>query len=98
MSTKTTPFERLKLHEIATRICEHLKRFENDPKINVLRDKTRIHPYFNSYAVDVGRYCQITYVSFQGHHNLTKAQALAYLRWLNDGNEGKHYKALEKAA
>lgn len=35
------------------------------------------------------------HVSFQGSSTLNKVAALRYLTWLNAGNVGKHYKALE---
>lgn len=94
----STPFERLKLAEIAKRIDEHLKRFEADPSINKLSGKSHIHPYFNAGAGDVGAYVSISYVSFQGHHNLRKSEALDYLRWLDEGHVGKHWAYLRRTA
>jgi|694.fasta_scaffold00460_36 hypothetical protein len=84
----------MKLQEIADKIKDHLKRFESDKTINAAKDGRSISPYYNAWATRSGRYVRVTYVSFQGSSSLSKAEAEAYLEWLNAGNIGKHYKAL----
>lgn len=86
MSAKsTTP----KLEEIATRITVHLKRFEADPKIN--KPKKRLSPYFYARAFSVRSRLGVIYVDFQPASYLTKANALEYLAWLDEGHVGKHF-------
>lgn len=90
----------MKLTEIASRIDAHLKRFENDPEINAPRDATReqdrVGRYFRAYSWGSGRYVYVVYISFQGKIALTKPEAEKYLAWLDAGNVGKHWLALEE--
>lgn len=88
----------MKLAEIATAINKHLKRMEADPEINPYRDQNGSHvkAFFESFAVASGKYVRVTYVSYQGACLLRKDEALEYLVWLNQGNVGKHHKALLK--
>lgn len=79
------------LKEIAARINEHLKRFENDPKINERRKIYGTLPYYYASARQSGRFVYITYVTFQGVSYLNRQQALKYLAWLDAGNVGTHY-------
>jgi hypothetical protein len=89
----------MKLAEIASAIDKHLKRFEADPEINQYKDAIRyqdkLHPYWKSGAWAAGRYVYVSYVSYQGSSHLTKDEAMTYLVWLNSGNVGRHYGALE---
>lgn len=88
----------LKLRELAARITEHLRRFERDPKINVCHQwehdgkvvKGR-PPYYYAGASAAGSRVFVHYVPFQGHSSLTRAEAEAYLAWLDAGNVGRHY-------
>lgn len=80
-----------KLKDIAARLYEHLKRFERDPKINVMDPKSRLHPYYNANAWSGGAYVYVRYVSFQNEWRLTKDDAIAYLAWLDAGNVGKTF-------
>lgn len=91
-----------KIKELAARIDAHLKRFEKDPVINEERfyphprtgEKTSAgHPYYYAAASASGRWVSIHYVAYQGNSSLTKAQAIKYLDWLDDGNVGRHSKA-----
>jgi hypothetical protein len=85
----------MKMQEIAERIDKHLSRFENDPEINKPLDNTDRPLYRGSGAFyGAGRYIGVRYISYQGSSNLTKSDALEYLKWLDAGNIGKHYKAL----
>ena len=84
----------MKLDEIAKRIDVHLKRFEDDPKINVEGHPGSGHPFFRAYCGSNGRRVHARYVSYQHLYSLTKAQAEAWLTWLDLGNVGKHYTAL----
>ena len=39
----------------------------------------------------------MTYVSYQGEASLKKAEAEAYLAWLDAGNVGRHYEQQRSA-
>ncbi len=80
----------LKLTEIADRITAHLKRFERDPVINKL-NKWDAKPYYNAHAWRGGAYVRIRYVSYRGTTSLRRAEAIAYLEWLDAGNVGRHF-------
>lgn len=85
----------MKLDEIAARISAHLKRFEKDPKINVtVGGSSGVRTYYNTSAARCGSRVGVCYVSYQGWTNLKKADAEAYLAWLDAGNVGRHYEAL----
>lgn len=83
----------MKLKEIAARIAAHLKRFENDPAINVTPEgrAMSILPYWHSNAWSSGNRVFIAYVSFQHTSSLTKSEALAYLEKLDNGFVGRHF-------
>ena len=84
----------MKLTEIAARINAHLKRIEADPKLNPWDNGPgSTHPYYNAGAWEAGRYVGVKYVSYQGSHNFSKADAERYLAWLDAGNNGRHYEA-----
>ncbi len=88
----------LKTEEIAQRINAHLKRFERDPEIND-RD-SRIGgraKFWNAFSRSNGRRVLVTYVSYQHTSSLKKAEALAYLAWLDAGNVGRHHAAVAAA-
>ena len=88
----------IKLAEIASRISAHLKRFESDPVINArFTDERRkgLHPYYMASSSSSGNRVWVQYVGYQGSRGLTKAEALVYLEWLDAGNVGQHYRALE---
>ncbi len=86
-----------KLDEIAARINTHLRCFEADPKINknTKRDRTGLSDYYNAGSSASGSRVFVTYISYQGRTSLTKKLALLYLAWLDAGNVGRHWKALE---
>lgn len=98
------PPAKLKLPEIAARIHAHLKRFEADPTINKPRfyDKGAngkdyyTKTYYEAGACASGSRIFVTYVRYQGHASLTKAEALVYLKWLDSGNVGKHWSVLKE--
>ena len=81
------------LAQIAAQIDTHLKRFERDPKINKVDKKKRsgLHPFYYAGAWAGGRWVYVKYIDFQGSSNLSRAEALAYLAWLDAGNVGQHY-------
>lgn len=97
-----TDYEKMKLPELAKLIAAHLRRFENDPEINYNReydqtarkwvrtnDKSRgTSPYYQSSSHASGGRVWVRYVAYQGRRGLTKAQAIAYLAWLDAGNVG----------
>lgn len=87
----------MKLQEIAERITPYLKRFEADEDWNKVEWESRTHgpqtgsKLYNAHASwPGGRYVAVTYISYQGSRNLTKAEALAYLHWLEAGGKGRH--------
>jgi hypothetical protein len=85
----------VKAAEVALAINAHLQRFEKDPDINVQNDRG-LHPYFHAGSVwRGGPYISVRYVSYQGSSKLRKKDAVAYLGWLDAGNVGKHWAALE---
>jgi len=89
--TKKTSME-----EIGSRINAHLKRFEKDKAINKnsQADGRGLSDYYCASAGRAGRFVCVTYITYQGHSSLTRAQAEAYLKWLDAGNAGKHFEAL----
>ena len=84
------------MKELAAGIDAHLKRFEADPAINAIeRRGGRLSPYYGAGAgYWRGRYLLVQYISYQGPLTLSKAEAEAYLAWLDAGNVGRHYEAL----
>ncbi len=80
-----------KLKEIAERIEKHLAAFERNPVINKREGERTIKPYYCARAFVAGARVNVIYVTFQGGANLKKAEALAYLEWLDKGNVGKHF-------
>lgn len=99
MPAQAAGTEKLTTKEIAARINEYLRRFENDPEIsNYEHDGRTLKRYFNSWANSAGRWVNVTYISYQGRVSLTKNEALRYLKWLDAGNVGRHYEALRESA
>ena len=81
-----------KLAEIAKRIAAHLYRIEMaQPDHGSARSL-----FWNTGAISGGARVFVTYISYQGHASLTKADALKYLAWLDAGNVGKHWQALRQ--
>ena len=97
----------MKMKEIAERINAHLKRFEADPEINTEityhsnrtgKQESAGHRFYYAGAYyHRGPKVSVTYISYQGHSNLSKDEALRYLEWLDAGNVGRHYEAFEEA-
>ena len=83
------------LTEIAAKINAHLMRFEADKTINA---NAKGQPYYHAGCCRAGSYVQVKYVSYQGETNISRADALAYLAWLDAGNVGKHYAMPNKPA
>lgn len=77
------------LTEICNRIQSHLTRFSRDPE---LRETPKGYArYFYPRCYRGGAYARIRYVSYQHTSSLKRAEAEAYLDWLNAGNVGTHY-------
>lgn len=76
-----------KIAEIADRIAAHLKRME---KAQPNPGTTRC-TYYMSNAWAAGSRVGLRYICYQLTTNLTKAEALEYLAWLDAGNQGRHY-------
>ena len=77
---------------LGEQISVHLQRFEADSVINKAHATYGTTPY---YCARAGYYggskLAVTYVSYQGRSHLTKAEALAYLAWLDAGHVGRHF-------
>ena len=84
------------LAEIALRIASHLKRFESDPALSG-GGKARGIRFWSSGCGVRGRFVSVHYVSYEGSSLLTKSDALAYLKKLDEGYVGRHYEALKMA-
>lgn len=89
----------MKLAEIAARISAHLKRFEADRK-GINKDSKGngmgLRPYYGAWCFTAGSKVGVTYVSYQGHSYMSKADALRYLAMLDAGYVGRHYEALRE--
>jgi hypothetical protein len=83
----------MKLAELAACIDAHLKRFEQNKRINRLRKRGTLllSTYFGAGALANGRYVSVRYVSYHGHTSLSKVEAEKYLAWLDAGNVGTHF-------
>jgi hypothetical protein len=88
----------MKLSEIASRIDAHLKRFEADPIINKqgTAHQKGLTPYYGAGSWSYGRYLRVFYITYQGGSILKRDAALKYLEWLDAGNVGRHYEALQE--
>lgn len=73
----------LKLEDIANRIHGHLTRFA--------RDDPGGKRFYEPIAYRSGNALGIRYINYQYDHRLTKADAAAYLEWLDAGNVGRHF-------
>jgi predicted Holliday junction resolvase-like endonuclease len=96
--TKPAAECRLSMKVLAARISEHLHRFERDLKINARDPVYRTSPFYCAHASAAGAYVRIVYVTYQGGRNFKREDAEKYLAWLDAGNVGKHYEALEPKA
>jgi len=88
------------MKELAAGIDNHLKRFEADPVINAKVEGrgSRLARFYGAGASYWrGRYLLVQYISYQGPLTLSKAEAEAYLAWLDAGNVGRHHEALRAA-
>jgi hypothetical protein len=85
------PKKKMSLCEIATRIGEHLCRFERDPKINRRDPEYHTSRFYMAGAGRAGRYVSVTYIGYQGSLSLSRDQAAAYLAWLDAGHVGTHF-------
>jgi hypothetical protein len=94
--------QRPSLTEIAERINAHLRRMSCDlDGVNAEQFYTNRHgrressgrPFYGAGARRAGSRVAITYIAYQGRSNLTRDEAVAYLRWLDSGGRGKHWAA-----
>lgn len=90
MTDEQKALTELTLTEIAARIARHLRRIEADRKANP-RGGDHAPDFYCAGASRPGAYVSVWYVSFQGGTNLTRAEALHYLRALDAGYVGRHY-------
>lgn len=87
------------MRELADRIHAHLKRFENDPKINKYTDSKygNLRPYYGASCVYTrGAKMWVTYISYQNSTPLSKDQAERYVAKLDNGFVGRHFDALKE--
>lgn len=86
-----------KLDDIAAALSAHFKVWEADKEWNtvlwvdnqgVKRTTSRM---YMAHAYRAGSYVGISYVSYQGNHNLKAAEAIEYLQWIEAGNRGTHW-------
>jgi hypothetical protein len=94
----------MKMAEIAERIRAHLKTHEADEEWNQYSwtdprgtKRTQRHLYYANAGYHVGSRITVLYVSYQGQIHLKKAEALAYLEWLDAGNRGTHWEQQREA-
>lgn len=88
----------MKLTDAAERIGAHLSRIAADPKLNPSRkEHGGTRAYFCPAAYARGSRVMVQYSNYQITSGLTKAEALAYLAWLDAGNVGTHYDAKRAA-
>lgn len=85
----------VKLKDLAERIAAHLKRFEADPLLSRRKDKKTARFWSTSCVVN-GRFVSVSYISYQGSSNMSKAEAQAYLAKLDAGYVGRHFEALRE--
>lgn len=79
----------LKLTEIAARIHTHLKRMEADPEINAPRPRCAMtRPFYFASSRRAGARVNVKAINYQTPSSLTREEALAFLAWLDDGNNG----------
>lgn len=86
-----------KLREIAARITAHLERFERDPIINACDKNYGTKRFYNAHSWASGAYVGVRYISFQCESHLRRAEALAYLEWLDAGRVGRHYEQQDES-
>jgi hypothetical protein len=92
------PRPRTPLEKLAARIDVHLKRIESDPVTNppLGGKEGAARPFYKAGSYRGGRFVYVRYVSYQGSHSLTKAEAEAYAAWLDAGNVGTHWRVAAK--
>ncbi len=77
-------YSKLSLKDIAHCIAVHLESMERKCKL-AGRD---LPQYYFANAWRAGNKVGIRYISYQGISLLSKEQAVKYLKWLDEGNEG----------
>lgn len=82
--------------QVADAINAHLVRFETDLKINAPPTNRGTKPYYHANAWGDRHRVRVRYVLYQNHTVLSIEDAARYLAWLDAGNVGQHYRAVEK--
>lgn len=82
----------IKLAELAKRIGVHLQKFAELERHKPATAGAQLGKYYNPTCWAAGSRLGIRYVSYQTNSYLSKADAIAYLDWLDAGNCGKHYR------
>jgi hypothetical protein len=80
------------LSEIGVRISRHLRRLEakQEQERGGRKDEVGRRRFYVASAGQVGRYVSVSYITYQGSTNLTKAEAVHYLHALDNGFNGTH--------
>lgn len=81
----------LSLDEIAERLYVHLRRMSLDPKINIRDPRYRTCTFYQPNAHRSGARIAVRNITYQCETLLSREDALAYLRWLDAGNNGTNY-------
>ncbi len=92
-ATRGLPPETPKLAEIAARIAAHLARFEADQALCKTQniDGPRLTLFARPSVFVRGPRLLVSYSSALDTVTITKAQAIAYLAWLDAGGVGRHW-------
>jgi hypothetical protein len=97
--TMDVDYSALSPKELGERIQVHLARFEADPQINEARERPgsggmKLPFLFEARAFGERKYVYVQYKLNHGFGQITKDEAARYLRWLDQGNVGRHQEAL----
>lgn len=92
-------YDALSAKELGERIQAHLARFEADPVINEPRERPgsggmKLPFLFEARAYGERKYVYVQYKLNHGFTQITRAEAIAYLRWLDAGQVGRHHESL----
>ena len=84
-----------KLADLAKSIAAHLARFEKDPAISHAPDRKDAR-FWSTGCVVRGRFIAVTYVGYQSAILINKNEAATYLKMLDSGFVGNHFKGFRE--